>query len=66
LLLFGLGILAEQVYQAAISHPIQPELIAAGVAFALAPAATRVDDAKRDRDNKQEMGEHVESGSDSS
>lgn len=47
----GLGILLHQAFLAA---EVAPELVTAAVALLLAPAVTRVDDAKRDRDREVE------------
>lgn len=53
LFLAGLGILLHQSFVAA---EVAPELVTAAVALLLAPAVTRVDDAKRDRDEHKEVG----------
>lgn len=47
LVLFALG-LAILIHQAFITAELQPELVTAAVALLLAPAVTRVDDARKD------------------
>jgi len=54
LFLAGLGILLHQAF---VAEPVHPELVTAAVALLLAPAVTRVDDAKRDRDQETEVGD---------
>lgn len=50
LFIVGLGIL---VHQAFVADQVAPELVTAAVALLLAPAVTRVDDAKRDHQDRE-------------
>ncbi len=56
LFLLGLTILLYQLFAAIVGRPIQGELVTAGLALLLAPAAYRLDDANKDRKEAERSG----------